>query len=354
MDFGETERKRSYRLNLLIGLIGIAFLLAFGLNALTGGQPILALSLILASAAGLGSLWLMRRTGDPRYGADGISLAAAYVFVYLIVTGGVDATGPLWCFPLVALVTFLQGLRRGSYMVVGLTLVTLLVMFVPNLPFEVAEYGATFKIRFLASFLALALMALIYEYVRAKSQTRYRQISSQLDKVARTDELTGLANRREMNSLMEREYARFARYGQAFSVIMLDLDRFKILNDRFGHAFGDHVLTEVASSLAANIRLTDHAARWGGEEFLILLSQTDLGQASRVAEKLRLAIAEIQPGEGGHRITVTASMGVESIEHAKSIENLVNQADERLYQAKHKGRNLVVAGYPELSRAETG
>ena len=354
MNFSEAERRRSYRLNMLIGLIGAAFLVVFGVNALGGEELILGASLILAAGVGLGSLLLMRKTGDLRYGAYGVSVAACYVFIHLIISGGAEGTGPLWCYSLVVLITFLQGLRRGTYVVAGLTVITLIIMFVPDLPFAVAEYSTAFKIRFVASFLALAVMALIYEYLRAESQSRYRSISSRLDQAARTDELTGLANRREMNSLLEMEYARFTRHGQPFSVIMLDLDRFKQLNDRFGHAFGDQVLIRVASLLSANIRLTDRVARWGGEEFLILLSQTDLAEAAQVAEKLRVAVAECEPGDPARHEALTASLGVQSIEYAETIESVINQADDRLYQAKFSGRDRVVAEHIDLQEAGIG
>lgn len=154
-----------------------------------------------------------------------------------------------------------------------------------------------------------------------------------------------------MHALLKMEYGKFIRYGQTFSVIMLDLDRFKHLNDSFGHAFGDRMLIEVASRLSANIRLTDHVARWGGEEFLILLSQTNLTQAAKVAEKLRLSVAEIDPQEVPQRQAITASLGVQSIEYAETIEDLINQADDRLYQAKNGGRNLVVARDADHSEA---
>ena len=351
MDFNEADRKRSYRLNTLIGLIGSAFLVGFGVNALIDDEFVLAASLILAATLGLGSLWLMWRTGDLRYGTYGVSLAASYVFLYLIVSGGAGGTGPLWCYPLVALITFLQGLRRGILVVTGLTVVTVILLFTPDLPFAVAEYSSEFKIRFIASFLALALMALIYEHLRAESQSRYRSISNRLDKAARTDDLTGLANRREMSGLLEVEYARFIRHGLPFSVIMLDLDRFKQLNDRFGHATGDRMLVRVASLLTANTRLTDRVARWGGEEFLILLSQTNLAQAAEVAEKLRFAIAG--SGDNTHQESITASLGVQCIEDAGTTENLINQADNRLYEAKNSGRNRVVAEYPGRVEANT-
>ena len=354
MDFSEAERKRSCRLNMLIGIVGSVFLVTFGINALNSGHRLLAVSLLLAAALGLGSLILMRYTRDPRFGAGGVSLAAAYVFLYLVVTGGAGGTGPLWCYPLIALVIFLQGLRRGLYVVTGLTLMTLVIFFGPTLTVASADYSTSFKIRFVASFLALALMALIYEYLRAESHSRYLSISNRLETAARTDELTGLANRREMNRLLEMEYARFKRSRQPFSVIMLDLDRFKQLNDRFGHSFGDQVLVEVAEVLSINVRLTDRVSRWGGEEFLILLSQTDLAQATCVAEKLRQAVCELDVHAGTERETLTASLGVQSIDSVDTIEELINEADTRLYQAKNNGRNQVMAEPPRAVAAELG
>ena len=344
MDFEDAERKRSYQLNMLVGLLGCAFLLVFGVSALSHGKLMLGVSMTLATVSGLGSLLLMRQTGKAYYGACGVSLTASYVFLYLIISGGVEGSGPLWCYPLLTMITFLQGLRRGIYMVFGLIALTLVILFMPNLPVAVAAYSTLFKARFVASLLALAIMTLIYEYLRGESQARYRSISSQLDKVSRTDELTGVANRREMNDWLAMEYAGFLRHGLPFSVIMVDLDRFKQLNDSFGHAYGDQILLEVAKKLAGNVRQTDHVARWGGEEFLILLAQTELTEAARVAEKLRLAVAEIESSGTSTKAAITASMGVQSIVYAKTIESLISQADERLYQAKNGGRNLVVAG----------
>lgn len=219
INFEEAERKRSYQLNMLVGIQGGFFLLVLGIYALICGTLMLGVSLTLATVFGLGSLLLMRQTGKVHYGASGISLAAGYLFLYMVISGGVEGTGPLWCYPLLVLITFLQGLRRGIYMVLGLTALTLMLLFMPHPPLAVAEQSTLFKTRFIASLLGLAIMTLIYEYLRAESLSRYRLISSQLDKASRTDELTGVANRREMHDRLEAEYASFLRHGLPFSVI---------------------------------------------------------------------------------------------------------------------------------------
>lgn len=343
MDFRDPEKRRSFQLNMLIGLAGFAYLLVFGFNALLDGQMPLATALLLTASAGMLSLMAMWWTSEPSYGAFGISVAAAFMFMYLLITGGTDGTGPLWCYPLVAIIAFLQGLRRGLYAVVGLTVAASAIFFMPQLPIDVAEYTASFKTRFLFSFVALAIMALIYEHLRGQSQTTYEELSDKLDRASRTDDLTGLANRREIRELLDAEASIYARYGHAFSVIMADLDRFKELNDRHGHAVGDKYLIAVADCFKRNVRELDRVARWGGEEFVILLPQTRLPEAQVVAEKLRKAVAQIASDQGKPIDILTASFGVQSIEHAANIDDLIRQADDRLYEAKHRGRNQVVA-----------
>jgi diguanylate cyclase (GGDEF)-like protein len=352
MDFQEAERKQYFQLNLLIGLAGFAFLLVFGINAWINQQALLAASLLLTAAFGLFALFLMWLSGEPRYGSIGVSTSAGYTFLYLVVTGGMEGTGPLWCYPLLAIITFVQGLTRGLYITVGLTFVTAVVMYAPNLPIPVADYSDGFKSRFLFSFVALAIMALIYEHLRGKSQVSYQELSDRLDWASRTDDLTGLANRREMRQRLDAEQGIFTRYGHAYSVIMVDLDHFKQMNDRFGHAEGDRLLVKIAHCLRANVRNNDHVGRWGGEEFLVLMPQTRLPQAIQVAEKLRQAVRILNLTRGATGESVTASFGVQSIDNASDVEDLVRQADERMYEAKRQGRDCVVGS--ELSLTPPG
>jgi diguanylate cyclase (GGDEF)-like protein len=159
-----------------------------------------------------------------------------------------------------------------------------------------------------------------------------------------TDELTGLVNRRRFLDALHSEIARGQRLGGRLSVVLSDLDDFKLINDRFGHHAGDDVLMAFAELLRAHGRDVDVAARLGGEEFAVLLPETGLEGASAVAERLRRSLAEqrIRIGDAVE-VTVTASFGVAELEEGQSVDNLLRAADTALYRAKELGKNRVEA-----------
>ena len=157
----------------------------------------------------------------------------------------------------------------------------------------------------------------------------------------RTDALTGLSNRVRLDEALQNEMHRTQRYGNTFSIIILDIDHFKRVNDTHGHLAGDAVLKKIAGVLAANLRQTDTAGRWGGEEFLILLPHQGRPTARALAEKLRTAIESTAfPGIG----RITSSFGVAAYAAQDSVESLVKRADAALYAAKRAGRNRVAEG----------
>ncbi len=159
----------------------------------------------------------------------------------------------------------------------------------------------------------------------------------ELEELSRTDALTGLLNRRTLEERIAEEFRRAQRHGDALSLLMLDLDWFKQINDQRGQPFGDKVLREVAKTLQAQIRETDLCARYGGEEFSVVLPRTSLNGALTVGERIRTAIA--QGGYEGERLTV--SVGIAGLPGAGSTspELLLRAADEALYLAKREGRN---------------
>jgi diguanylate cyclase (GGDEF)-like protein len=164
----------------------------------------------------------------------------------------------------------------------------------------------------------------------------------QLEYLALHDGLTSLLNRRALHDHAEAELSRAARNTTPFSVIMLDIDHFKSVNDRFGHAAGDAALRLVASTLTQQVRAYDVVGRWGGEEFLILLPNTALTEARTVAERVREAIeaARLSLAAGGE-VQLTASLGVATLSGATTVTDLTQQADTALYRAKQLGRNRV-------------
>jgi diguanylate cyclase (GGDEF)-like protein len=158
-----------------------------------------------------------------------------------------------------------------------------------------------------------------------------------------TDSLTGLFNRRHLFALAEREFQRARRFGRPLSVIMLDVDHFKQVNDTHGHAVGDQVLAEVARRLRSSIRAIDLIGRYGGEEFVLVLPETELPGAGLLGERLRLALANTPVPTLSGPLAVTASLGVASTQpDVADVATLINRADQALYAAKEAGRNRVL------------
>ena len=186
--------------------------------------------------------------------------------------------------------------------------------------------------------LARQVMALIE--LRAK-QRELCVAMAELERLSREDVLTGLLNRRALFEALDAEVSRALRYGGDVAVVLLDVDHFKAINDRFGHPAGDAVLQRLGHLLAESIRCVDTAGRYGGEEFMLLLPQTSLEGAQVVAELLRGRIADLS-FEGSPQ-AVTASFGVAMLGQGRSdAKALVAAADRALYRAKHGGRNKVV------------
>lgn len=156
------------------------------------------------------------------------------------------------------------------------------------------------------------------------------------------DELTGLLNRTAMERDLVREQAQLVRTGGTATVAMVDADHFKQVNDQHGHAFGDHVLQTLAERFVESLRPRDQVYRYGGEEFLLLLTDTPLDKAAPVLERLRLRAAEDDISDGKTAINITVSVGATAVKSDEDIHAAIDRADAALYQAKQAGRNRVV------------
>ena len=206
----------------------------------------------------------------------------------------------------------------------------------------------------LDSLLALSISALMtigIQGLRALFLKLERQAET-LREQAETDALTGLRNRRSMQRDAFREVCRVPRSGTPLTAIMLDLDHFKDTNDRYGHDVGDAVLVAVAQVLRGQLRDIDLSARWGGEEFLLLLPNTDAERAVVVAERLRRSLAEQVVPVASGQLNVTASLGAATLRAVfpapqAALAQLIRNADQALYRAKAAGRNRVVSAENE-------
>jgi diguanylate cyclase len=169
-----------------------------------------------------------------------------------------------------------------------------------------------------------------------------------LEMRARTDPLTGLGNRLELELRLREEFSRLGRGAHEFSLAIFDVDSFKQINDRYGHVVGDQVLTAVAHALRDGCRAHDVKARYGGDEFVVVMPSTRLDHGVAVAEKIRRAVASLVLAADGSPLPVTLSAGVTSTHSSEEIdsEELIRRADRGLYTAKAAGRNQIVSVPP--------
>ncbi len=167
-------------------------------------------------------------------------------------------------------------------------------------------------------------------------------LNLKLNELATTDYLTGAANRREFMTVLENQIRLAQRYEQALSLVLIDLDHFKAINDEYGHDTGDQELTKVSDIARHSIRRSDCFARYGGEEFVLLAPSTDIRGAQAIAENIRHAI---ESSKDPRLPKVTASFGVAQSKTNETRNAFIKRADQALYEAKHQGRNRVVAAH---------
>ena len=185
-------------------------------------------------------------------------------------------------------------------------------------------------------------------HLEAQVQDRTRQLqeaNARLEQLTLTDDVTGLFNQRFLHARLEEEFHRAQRYGAGLAVMMLDLDKFKSVNDSHDHLFGSRVLRRVGEVLRRGVRDTDMVIRYGGDEFVILLPHTGLRDANLVGERLRSSVAETDVGDPNDSWNATVSVGVASLEECNvaTPRELLRAADQALYQSKADGRNRVTA-----------
>lgn len=215
---------------------------------------------------------------------------------------------------------------------------------------EGVSYSMIWKIVALSAAIIIIIVLWNRQLVAAKEKTQQaheklsvaqnllKKKNSELEHMAVTDRLTGLANRMKLDVTLQSEVARTKRYGHPLTVILMDIDHFKIINDKLGHQAGDKVLQNIAKTIQNNVRSVDLPGRWGGEEFMIICPETDLQGGLRIANKLR---NDLENWNVTNLTTATGSFGVAELRTGEDEDELVRRVDKALYNAKKKGRNRV-------------
>ncbi len=324
----------------LFSLVGMSITFLMGLLSLFGPNNTLSIVLFIASAIYLIAFFSANKL-EIKIGSMLVIYSLYLLMFYLIFSGGVEQTGPLWIFIVAPVSVYVLGLRNGLINLLIFLTVICIIILLPQHIIEHAQYSNSYTLRLILSFVTLSFLSALYEFSRMQSYRNALEISAQFQELAMRDPLTKLANRRNAAAVLKQEKARVIRNNEPLSVLLCDLDHFKAVNDKFGHNGGDMVLVELSALFTQHVREQDCVARWGGEEFLIILPQTSAEHASIIAEKIRSNVEQHTVNFSSQQINVTISIGISQLSEDQNIDELINTADKCLYQAKTLGRNRV-------------
>lgn len=337
------KTKKQHFLAMMFLVTCIVFLSIFGAQSLYNDKNVLGLVCIAAALLSMFNLAFLRITGRYRDACFIILLLMTVLTLYLLCSGGSNNTGPLWFYVMPLLTFYVLELKYGIVAMSVLLVLVSLILLIPDSPFLLTRYEPDFISRFIASTFAVSLLAFAYEYIRQDWYREITEMNSVLEAMSRTDELTGLINRRDMRERLNEEVARFKQNKRPFSIIMGDIDHFKMINDQYGHDCGDTVLKSIAFEMKLLTKEQDKVCRWGGEEFLLLLPDTKLEGGAEVAERLREALESHTIEYGSRILGATMSFGVAEFNGSETLQEFVKSADTRLYFAKQQGRNRVIS-----------
>lgn len=340
---GDDEANRQAVIINLFSFVGLSLTFLLGINALVDQRMALTLALWMASALFFAAHLLHSYAPIGKtIAANLLMLCLMGLSVYLVYTGGFKGTGPLWIYLVPPVALAFKGLRLGLRDTGLFILCVGLILYYPENQLNAAIYTPEFKSRLLLSFLTVTFLFAFYEYSRQQTFRSMQRLSRKFEQQAKQDQLTKLPNRRGMLESLKYEYHRSQRSQRPMTLLLVDVDHFKLINDSHGHDIGDRVLQQLAEVLSNSMRKQDIAARWGGEEFLIMLPETNQLEAATLAERLRQAVAAYPFTTDDSTIRVCISGGLCEVQLEGSIERAISLADKRLYQAKDAGRNRII------------
>ena len=272
------------------------------------------------------------------------------LFTYLAIHAVEDGSAIIWLFAYPPIIFYISESRVGVLACSGgFAAVSRLFSPLGDLLFE-PPHSASFRITMVAVLGFEMVTCYILDQSRRRSKLGLLKLAAEFEYAAKHDALTGLANRREALEQLDIEYQRYLRNARSFSVLLMDIDLFKSVNDNYGHHVGDELITLVARTLREQCRKVDTLARWGGEEYLVLLPETTTEEAMSSANRIREAFSVRSVSTEQGQVQATISVGVASIRGSESIDRLLQRADEALYRAKSEGRNRA-CGYEDEAAA---
>jgi len=215
----------------------------------------------------------------------------------------------------------------------------------PILSFALLAFYGVHRTYLLSTFISLVLctMVVAFTYYLIALSIDQTKRNRQLDLTSRTDALTGLYNRRHMEQRIQEEFVQYQETGSEFALLVADIDLFKEMNDRYGHACGDALLKTVAEDLRKSVREYDTVGRWGGDEFLLLLPGTSAEHAIGLAERIRERVKKQRISYEAEAVTMSLTLGVAVVQSVDTVASLIKKADLLMYQGKRAGRNTVVS-----------
>ncbi len=323
----------------LLCFLTAPLLMFYGARSYFNGFEAYGLSLYAFSGAVITSFVAYKFFGHWRAHRNFLVLTFSIFYFYLLVSGGESGTGIFWLYAYPLLVFSILGMHVGAMLMAAILSASLCILTIPGWLHLELVYSTSTKLRFIGSMLFVTIMAYTMERARVSALVAHARVSSALEDLARTDELTGLLNRRGMAERIDAELARSVRDNQEMSVVICDVDFFKKINDRYGHDVGDEVLVRLADRLKETVRGSDSVGRWGGEEFIVLLPNTCIEQAFVLIDRIRQLIAEEAFQFGQRSLEVSISCGLASTKFSTEYAGLLKAADISLYEAKAGGRN---------------
>ena len=319
--------------NLFSAFSGILFL-SLAISALLRDEYIISGIFFFITFLTLLNMLLLKIFGNVGFSSGFLIILLNLSAIYAIIFGGIDNTGFLMAFLLPPILVFLRGSKTGGILLLIMTALAIGIFFFIDPKLVLPQYTVPMKVVFIACFVALSLFSFLHELSREHAERK-------LEEAASHDPLTGLLNRREMGRILKSEALRTQRYKRPFSLMLCDIDDFKKINDTYGHKFGDTVLKMISDAFRDGTRTQEYIARWGGEEFLILLPETPVDGTMIVAQRLRNKIQDEKIVFGKEEISVTMSFGIGEFNPSLSIEDNLEAIDKKLYEAKRSGKNCV-------------